>query len=210
MRFERLNDNKLRITLSYEDLLKEDVDFHSIMSNSIESQSLFLNMLDKAEREMGFSTKDYLIKVEALALVGGDFVFTVTRSLPKKINKFSKAKPSVHIKSKNNEMDSLNIIYCFNDFDDFLAFIQFYEKNFKTANLGKKITLYEYNGVFYLSINNINCAFPDLKRFFSCITEFAKPINNSLLFESKLIENGSVIMKHNAISIGIKNFIKRF
>ncbi len=38
MRFEKLNEDKIRITLSNEDLIKKDIDFHSFMSNSLESQ----------------------------------------------------------------------------------------------------------------------------------------------------------------------------
>ena len=45
MRFEKLEENKIRITLSQEDLVKKDIDFHSFMSNSLESQDLFFDML---------------------------------------------------------------------------------------------------------------------------------------------------------------------
>ena len=43
MRFEKINEDKIRITLNHEDLLKKDIDFHSFMANSIESQDLFLD-----------------------------------------------------------------------------------------------------------------------------------------------------------------------
>ena len=58
MKIEKLNENKIRITLNLEDLNERDIDFHSFMSNSIESQSIFLDMLDKADREVGFNTYD--------------------------------------------------------------------------------------------------------------------------------------------------------
>ena len=209
MRFEKVNDNKIRITLNSEDLLKEDIDFHSFMSDSIESQNLFLDMLDRAEKEIGFITKDYLIKVEAFALAGGNFILTITRSLPEKLNRYYRKKPTLHTKRSFNENDSLNITYSFYDFDDFLAFLQFYSTAFKNNNLAKKIVLYEYNKCFYLVIADINYNFPELKRFFSCITEFAKPVNDLNLFENKLMESGRVIIKHNAISIGIKSFIQK-
>ena len=63
MRFEKLNEDKIRITLSHEDLVKKDIDFHDFMSNSIESQDLFFDMLEEAEKEIGFVTKDYLIRI---------------------------------------------------------------------------------------------------------------------------------------------------
>ena len=45
------------------------------MSNSIESQSIFLDMLDKADREVGFNTDDCRIMIEALALKDRELYF---------------------------------------------------------------------------------------------------------------------------------------
>ena len=45
MKIEKLNENKIRITLDLNDLAEKDIDFHSFMSNPIESQNLFLDML---------------------------------------------------------------------------------------------------------------------------------------------------------------------
>ena len=67
MRIERLDYNKIRIILNLEDLKEQNIDLHSFMSNSIESQSLFLDMLEKAEKEIGFVTEDYKLIIEALA-----------------------------------------------------------------------------------------------------------------------------------------------
>ena len=79
MKFEKLNENKIRITLNTQDLIEKNIDFHSFMSNSQESQNLFLDMLDEAEKKVGFITKDYKIKIEALALSDGNFILTITR-----------------------------------------------------------------------------------------------------------------------------------
>jgi len=67
MKIEKLNENKIRIILNLDDLKEKNIDFHSFMSNSIESQDLFLDMLDKAEEEIGFITKDYKLIIEAIA-----------------------------------------------------------------------------------------------------------------------------------------------
>ena len=201
MRFEKLNDDKIRITLSREDLAKKDIDFHSFMSNSLESQELFFDMLDEAEKRIGFTTKDYLIRIEALAMSSGEFVITVTRSLPDKVKK------KVHIKRKKQNMDALLAIYLFNCFEDYCSFLKFCKLNFKTNNFAKKIMLYEYNGKYYLIFDCINTGFASLKKLFSCITEFGTCVSNSEIFERMIFENGKLIMKHNAISVGIKYFV---
>lgn len=206
MRFEKLNEDKIRITLSSEDLIKKHIDFHSFMSDSIESQDLFFDMLEEAEREIGFVTKDYLIRIEALAMAGGDFILTVTRTLPDKVK--NSVKKKVHIKRKNVKLDSSLFIYCFNNFEDFCSFAEFfYTSGFKTANLANSILLYEYKNAYYLSISGINLDYPNLKKLFSCITEFATFVSHSEIFASKLSEGGNLIMKNNAIRIGIKHFV---
>ena len=56
MKFEKLNENKIRITLSTQDLIEKDIDFHSFMSNSIKSQDLFLDILEEAEKKVVYVT----------------------------------------------------------------------------------------------------------------------------------------------------------
>lgn len=206
MRFEKLEEDKIRITLSHEDLIKKDIDFHSFMSNSMESQDLFFDMLEEAEKEIGFVTKDYLIRIEALALAGGDFVLTVTRSLPEK-NK-SNLRKKVHIKRKKANTEESHVIYSFATFEDFCSFVSFFkEQNFKTTNLADKVLLYEYHNTYYLVLNGINLCFPELKKLFSSITEFATFVSHSRVFTAKLAESGKLILKHNAIVMGMRHFI---
>ena len=60
MKIEKLNEDKIRITLDINDLKEKNIDFHSFMSNSISTQSIFVDMLKKAEKEVGFITKNYI------------------------------------------------------------------------------------------------------------------------------------------------------
>lgn len=75
MRIEKITENKIRIILNIQDLKENNIDLHSFMSNSIESQDLFYDMLDKAEKEIGFKTKDYKLMIEALAVPERKFYF---------------------------------------------------------------------------------------------------------------------------------------
>ena len=68
LQFERITENKIRIILNIQDLEEKNIDLHSFMSNSIESQDLFYEMLTKAEKEIGFKTKDYKLLIESLAI----------------------------------------------------------------------------------------------------------------------------------------------
>ena len=65
-----------------------------------------------------------------------------------------------------------------------------------------KITSY----VMSYSVMEPKEAYFDLKKLFSTITEFATYVSNSELFTRKLIENGKIIMKNNAIKTSIEYF----
>lgn len=212
MRFEKLTENKIRITLSNDDLVKKEIDFHSFMANSIESQDLFFDMLDEAEKELGFVTKDYRIRIEALVVSGGDFVITVTRSVPNEEQvSISRQKVTprkkVHIKRKTSTTNCKNVVYLFDNFDDFCSYSHFLEnENIDFKKFAKSIILYEYKASYYLVFNTINVLYPNLKSFLSSITEFASHVNNSELFTRKLTECGKIIMKNNAITTCMKHF----
>lgn len=113
MKFEKLNENKLRITLNISDLTDKNIDYQSFMANSIDTQKLFLDMLEKAEKEVGFDTKDYRIMIEALVTSKGDFIVTVTRYLPSESSDISTRKKTLKIKRKytRNCKKSINLFF---------------------------------------------------------------------------------------------------
>lgn len=51
MKFEKLSENKIRITLTVNDLKEKDINFHDFMSNPLESQDIFLDILKEAKEK---------------------------------------------------------------------------------------------------------------------------------------------------------------
>lgn len=202
MQIEKLNENKIRIILNLSDLEEKNIDLHSFMSSSIESQDLFYDMLDKAEKEIGFKTKDYKLMIEALAIPEGKFILTITRFSSEK-----EEKKKLKVKRKNIELESNLSIYLFNTFDEYLEFCNYIQKyiNNTTYTQLAKTSLYQYNSKYYLCINNI--CLDTFKFIYYSIVEFATHITNSDLFERKLVEYGKVVFKTNAINGCIKAFL---
>ncbi len=207
MKIEKLNDDKIRITLNLEDLKEKDIDLHSFMSNPIESQDLFMDMLEKAEKEVGFVTEDYRVMIEALATSNGNFILTVTRIGDENKKNACRTK-KLNIKRKIAHIDSKKAIYCFESFDEFIGYCEFLKNDILVhiENLLDQAKLYEYQERYYLVLENLHMNTNLLKSFAASITEFAHFINHSDLFESKLLEYGKVIFKDKAISSGLKYF----
>lgn len=193
MKIEKINENKIKVTVNNSDLEKNNLDIHSFMSNSIESQCLFLGILDKAEREIGFDTDNYKLSIEALALSNGNFIITVTR-----INKENLKSKRVQAYRKSNNLNKQKIIYHFSNFDDFCNFTNFL--SISSPNLMKQITptqlLYKYDNSFFFILNNINNE--SIHQITSIISEFANLIENSDLIFNKIKEYG-VLISSNSI-----------
>ena len=154
MKFEKISENKIKITFSIHDLEEKDISFHDFMSNSLESQDLFLDMLEEAEKKIGFKTSNCRVKIEALAMTENDFVLTVTKILPDSSKKRLSVSPKKKLvaKRKSNNLNSPNLIYKFNTFDDYCHFIEFIvHNNLLDANkIAQKVLVYLYKNYYYL------------------------------------------------------------
>ena len=208
MKFEKLNENKIRIILSNQDLADKNIDFNSFMSNSAETQTLFLDMLEEAEEKVGFITKDHKIKIEALAMADGDFVVTVTRFGKKDENDvvIPNKNKKIKVRRKTNTLNSENLVYEFKDFDDFCLFSSYVSKIKSYNTIAKSTVLYTYNNKYYLVFSKLNSNHPYIKKFYTLITEFGTYIHNSDLFSYKLSERGKIVLKNNAIKLCNKFF----
>lgn len=208
MRFEKLSNDKIRIILDLQDLEDNDIDYQSFMSNSSDSQKLFMEILDEAEEQIGFITKDYKLMIEALATIDGDFIITVTRSLPDFDIASVYKKRTIKAKRKSNKLTTDTIIYEFNNFDDIFDFVLLL-KNLNISGLNaftKDFALYTYKNNYYLVMDNIDKNFDAIKTFLCALTEFGKSINNSNLFKSRLNEYGTLLVKNNFYKALSKNF----
>lgn len=207
MKIEKLTENKIRIILNTEDLEKNNVDIKSLINNSSQSQDLLLNILNKAEKEVGFYTKDSKILIEAFASSDGQIIFTITKFSPENVSNLSNKK-TLTVKRRDLSLTNKVSTYSFNNFDTFCDFCDNLSFNiFKNLkSLCKNISLYLYNDTYYLVLSNINVNCEFLKSFYSSLSEFATFVSNSINFQHKLLEHGKPIFKNNAIQNGYKFF----
>lgn len=84
MKFEKLSDYKLKITLSNEELPNNNTDLDSFMSDPSSARKSFLDILDKAKDEVGFNVGNNKVRIDAKYQSNGSFIFTVTKLVPKK------------------------------------------------------------------------------------------------------------------------------
>lgn len=208
MKIEKLTENKIRIILRKEDFKDKTINLQKLILNNSESSSLFLEILNKAEKEVDFNTNGHKLLIETY-MQGEDMcVFTITKYIEDNINSTNTKKRHLIVKRKTQTLNNSSIISQFNEFEDFCNFCDFINKN-HTINLKglfKSCVLYNYNNSYYLIINGINLSHASLNSFYSSMSEFSSLLKYNRNFKFKLMEHGKVIIKNNAINTGIKYF----
>lgn len=209
MKIEKLTENKIRIILKQEDLKNQDITFQDILLKTEDLQRLFLEILNKAKKEINFDVDGYKLFIETFTSSENVFIFTITKFIEKnnniklkhEHNKFLKVKPKqLNYVNKNN-------IFIFESFENFCNFCYcIHNKKTNTKNLCKRSLLYLYNNKYYLVLKDININNKTLNSFYLLISEFSKFSSNSENFESKLKEHGKIIIKNNVLDLCIKYF----
>lgn len=199
MKIEKLNENKIKITLSSEDLKARNIDVQSFIYNSPESQDLFWDVMREAEKEYGFSVDESMVYVEASATASGIFTLTVTKTTNSLgsnnlKNKIRKTNNNYKLKRKTANIPLDNSVYRFESFDDFCSFCQVTG----SKDFGKN-SLSEFDSFYYLFASEV----PN-----SNILEYATREYNTDLLLAKISEYGKIIVSDNAIEVISKNFLK--
>ena len=198
MKIEKLTENKIRIILKNEDFKNKNIDIKKLLFSTPESYSLFLELLNRAKKEVNFDTEGHKLLIEAHSETNDTFIFTITKYIENSGAFNPKVKKFLTVKKKNQNLNSSCYIYKFDTFEDFCNFCNFICKNnsINLNNLYKSAILYLYNNTYYLVLDNINLSNKSIKHFFSSILEFSSPLSSTKNFKFKLKEHGKVIIKN--------------
>ena len=129
MKIEKLTENKIRVIINSEDLDETNTDIHSLMTKSLESQDLFLKMLHKAEKEVGFYTEGCKLLIEAFSSTDGFLVFTITKSEKATSKSSSIKEKKLVVKRKSTNLFEKQLIYRFDNFEQFCELCKYISKN---------------------------------------------------------------------------------
>ncbi|MBO4293377.1 MAG: adaptor protein MecA [Clostridia bacterium] len=202
MKIEKITDNKIRIILNLDELSNNNIDLTDFINNDPKTQKFFLDILNKAEKDFGFHTKDCRLLIEAFSSLDEVYVFTITKFSSKK------KKTALKLKKQNNKSFSNCAVYKFDSFEEFCNLCEMINgSNVPLGNICKKISLYFYNDTYYLIFSKLNLSYRNFRKLFSLISEFATAVTKPFHFGAKVMEFGKPIIKQNALKTGIKYFV---
>ncbi len=194
MKFEKLNDTKIKISVSMHDMEQNNVSIQNLFSNSEPSQKLLQNILKMAESEIDFKVNDSQLLIEATLTSDEECIFIIT-----------KLQESFSNPPKNN-----NFIFKFDNFDNFINLCTFLN-NFSDLNLkdfSQNFSLILYNNTYYLYNSDVEKFSVLLDYMKNVFAEFGTNVSDSPSIHGILNEYGKVIFEKNAIIKCIYLFIK--
>ena len=168
MKIKKINNDKLKIILSSNDLDEKNIDVDSFLANPIESQNLFFEILDLAEEKFDFDIENNKAIVETISLDDNNiFILTITK-----------------LKNDNYTYNNFSKAFYFEKINDLLNFYSIIEKNnIKII----KSNIYQLNNIYYFLLNEKN---ENLENY---LLEFAHPLKNFSLLQDIFLEYGQKV-----------------
>ncbi len=193
MIIKKISDDKLKITLDTNDLKENNIDVHSFLRNSPETQDFFWDVMQEAEKKYGFNIDESMIRVDARVTDTGTFTLTVTKST-KEFPCFDKSdydykQPDLKLKRKTSSNMCGPYVFQFQNIDDLLDFA-------KIESHSSRSSLYSLNKDFYLVVDTYD----------PLLSEYSTMVSNPLDMLAKIHEYGKAIYKTKAIET-IKNLL---
>lgn len=196
MKIERLNQDKIRIFLTFDDLLERGIQKEDMWREIPKVHELFSEMMDQAYNELGFDASGPLA-VEVFALPAQGMVVIVTRG---KVN--GKPEERVMEEEENDEdvyelevtlEQSDVVMYSFRDIEDVISVC----KQLNAADLTEDGRLYSYNGKYMLVFESEGV---ELTRYHAIIALLAEYGEATSVTTAVLEEYGKIIMPTKAVA----------
>ncbi|SFF04208.1 adapter protein MecA 1/2 [Paenibacillus catalpae] len=195
MKIERLSQDKIRIFLTFDDLLERGIQKEDMWREIPKVHDLFSEMMEQAYSELGFDASGPLA-VEVFALPAQGMVVIVTRG---KMNGLSEERATDDEDTEDEiyEMEvtmeqSDIVMYSFRDFEDVINVC----KQLQAAALTEDGRLYSYNGKWILALEP---ALIETTRHNAVIALLAEYGEATSVTYAMLEEYGKVIMPAQAV-----------
>ena len=207
MYIERLDENKIKVTLCGDDIKMWNVDLKNFSENTTEAQDMFWYALKKAEQDINFKVnQDSQLIVETTIEGENGFVMYISRidnetELADALVKAGKRAKQSEFKSRHKgRMYPLLRIFKFSDFEDLCCGI----KEIHELYIGKS-RLLKYMGNFYLELlpqDNFGNFEMD-----NILSEFGEKAKRPLMLQGVLNEHGKLMIAADAVNIIATNFV---
>lgn len=186
MRLERINYNKIKIFLTFDDLDERGLTKEDLWKDSQKVHQLFRDMIDEASEELGFEVSGSLA-VEVYALQAQGMVVIVTSTDDELLEE---AFTDDYIEMQVTVDESHELFYEFHSFDHLIDLA----KRLKHFHINGGM-IYSLENIFYLLLEEETPPCMDIDTLIAVLSEYGFP---STMTTHRVHEYGKIIMEKNA------------
>lgn len=199
MKIEKINDNKIRITLTFEELENRKISLSDIETDTYKAKELFLNLIEESNLDDEFIIDDSHLYIEACSDNNNLFIVTITKidnipELKKYTSTENNNKKSRNIKSLKYRVDSY--IY---SFDSMNTILDFCESSKKENLFFGKNSLYKLQDTYFIIFSRPTIKNKKFLKTYVYLSEFCNNYYACELFETSICEKSQLILKNNAL-----------
>ncbi len=206
MRIERLDENKIKVTVGGADIKMWNVDLKNFTENTVEAQDMFWFALKQAEQDVNFTVGQAQLLVETMPDGDDGFVMFISRieseaALSEALIRAGKQAKQTELKARRrSRLSTLLRIFKFRDFEDVCLGVG----EIRELYMGRS-RLVKYNNEFYLELIPLDSfGFFEMENILS---EFAEKIRQPLALQGMLNEHGKVLIASDAVAVIANNFV---
>jgi adapter protein MecA 1/2 len=184
MRIQKVNDNTIRIFISFTELAERDVSMADLFQRSAKTEQLFWELITQAREEVEFNL-DQPFWIQATAASNDEFVITVMKQ-----EDGTETVVKEKEKKKSNRSRATEWVYVFEDFEDVLSAIK------RIPDFARvRSSLFIFEGEYYLAVSHLGSG---KKKHVAeaMFDEYGELVDVAKLF---LEEHGRVIIKERAL-----------
>lgn len=201
MKVEKINNNKVKITLTFEELEKREIDIKDIEKNSELAKNLFVDIIEESNIDEDFEFEDAQLLIEACSDNNNLFIVTITKidNFPD-LKKYSllekqvKNKKNTKSKVTNYKVDSF--IYSFKSIDDILSLCE--DAKSEKLFFGRN-SLYKYNDNYFIIFSNTSVKNKRFLKTFVFLSEYCNNYYSHDIFSSAIKEKSKLIIQNYAL-----------
>ena len=195
MKIEKINENKVKITLTIEELSKRDLTIKDIEQDSNMAQDLFMDLLEETELNEEFMVDDSQLFVEAASDNENLFVVTITKIdyMPE----LSKYAPKKKKKAASRvEYVVASSIYKIDSLDKILELCsKLIEEN---AFMGTN-SLYKYENSYFLMFSDSSIKNKKFLKTYVILSEYSDDFYSSDMHKTLIKEKADLIIDKRAL-----------
>lgn len=202
MKVEKINENKIRITLTFEELENRQISLKDIEKNSSLAKNLFIDLIEESNLDEDFIIDDSQLFIEASSDNNDLFIVTITKidNMPelkkyalldssKKKSKGTNSRQTAEYKVDSN-------IYLFKSIEHILNLCEVSKK--EKLFFGKN-SLYKYNNSYFIIFSKSSIKNKKFLKTFVFLSEYCNSYYAYDILETSIKEKSKLIVENNAL-----------